>query len=74
MKVDEQAESIYTTEAFHVSSSEGEAARQQCDLVVEDVITIDIDGDSRDAMPDLGADERVGAGTGIYLPIILKEG
>jgi hypothetical protein len=35
-------------------------------------VMTDIDGDSRDAMPDLGADER--AGTGIYLPIILKDG
>jgi hypothetical protein len=33
-------------------------------------VTTDIDGDSRDAVPDLGADER--AGTVIYLPIIMK--
>jgi parallel beta-helix repeat protein len=41
------------------------------DMGVDAGVTTDIDGDSRDAMPDLGADER--AGTGIYLPIILKK-
>ena len=40
------------------------------DKGVDAGVTTDIDGDSRDAMPDLGADER--AGTGIYLPIIMK--
>ncbi|MBN1220731.1 MAG: right-handed parallel beta-helix repeat-containing protein [Anaerolineae bacterium] len=33
------------------------------------VIT-DIDGESRDSSPDIGADERAGAG--IYLPVVLK--
>jgi hypothetical protein len=42
------------------------------DAGVDAGVTTDIDGDSRDATPDLGADER--AGTGIYLPIILKDG
>jgi hypothetical protein len=42
------------------------------DMGVDAGVTTDIDGDTRDAMPDLGADER--AGIGIYLPIILKDG
>jgi parallel beta-helix repeat protein len=35
-------------------------------------VTTDIDGDSRDSMPDLGADELAGIGMDVYLPIIMK--
>jgi hypothetical protein len=52
---------------YHIGS--GSAA---IDVGVDAGVDHDIDGDSRDAMPDLGADKR--AGTGIYLPIILKDG
>jgi parallel beta-helix repeat protein len=35
-------------------------------------VAIDVDGDLRDALPDLGADEWVGARMHVYLPMVLK--
>ena len=58
---------LFDADGYHLM--DGSAA---VDRGVDAGVTTDIDGDSRPqgSAPDLGADER--AGTGIYLPIILK--
>jgi parallel beta-helix repeat protein len=56
---------LFDADGYHLMA--GSAA---IDKGVDAGVMTDIDGDPRDSTPDLGADERVGAG--LYLPIILK--
>ncbi|NIO69597.1 MAG: hypothetical protein GTN71_11340 [Anaerolineae bacterium] len=60
---------LFATDGYHLM--DGSAA---IDKGVDAGVTTDIDGDSRPqgSAPDLGADERAGIGTDVYLPIILK--
>jgi parallel beta-helix repeat protein len=58
---------LFDADGYHLL--EGSAA---IDKGVDAGVDTDIDGDSRDSTPDLGADERAGIGTDVYLPIIMK--
>jgi parallel beta-helix repeat protein len=58
---------LFDADGYHLM--EGSAA---IDKGVDAGVATDIDGDSRDSTPDLGADELAGIGTDVYLPIILK--
>jgi hypothetical protein len=58
---------LFAADGYHLM--EGSAA---IDKGVDAGVMTDIDGDSRDSTPDLGADERAGIGTDVYLPIIMK--
>jgi len=60
-----QGAPLFDTDGYHLLA--GSAA---IDKGVDAGVTTDIDGDSRDSTPDLGADERAGAD--VYLPIIMK--
>jgi hypothetical protein len=62
-----QGDPLFAADGYHLM--EGSAA---IDKGVDADVDTDIDGDSRDSTPDLGADERAGIGTDVYLPIILK--
>jgi parallel beta-helix repeat protein len=58
---------LFDADGYHLM--EGSEA---IDKGVDAGVDTDIDGDSRDSAPDLGADERAGIGTDVYLPIIMK--
>jgi len=58
---------LFATDGYHLL-----AGSEAIDKGVDAGVTTDIDGDPRDSAPDLGADERVGIGTDVYLPILLK--
>jgi parallel beta-helix repeat protein len=58
---------LFDADGYHLM--EGSEA---IDKGVDAGVMTDIDGDSRDSPPDLGADELAGIGTDVYLPIILK--
>ena len=66
MQNQHQGDPLFAADGYHLMA--GSAA---IDKGVDAGVTTDIDGDPRDSNPDLGADEWAG-GTGIYLPIILK--
>jgi parallel beta-helix repeat protein len=65
-----QGDPLFAVDGYHLM--EGSAA---IDKGVDAGVATDIDGDSRPqgSAPDLGADERAGIGTDVYLPIILKD-
>jgi hypothetical protein len=64
-----QSDPLFAADGYHLMA--GSAA---IDKGVDAGVDTDIDGDSRPqgSAPDLGADERAGIGTDVYLPIILK--
>lgn len=62
-----QGNPAFATDGYHLTSISA-----AIDKGVDGGVTTDIDGQSRDAFPDLGADECTGEIYRIYLPIILK--
>ena len=64
-----QSDPLFAADGYHLM--EGSAA---IDKGVDAGVDTDIDGDLRPqgSAPDLGADERAGIGTDVYLPIIMK--
>lgn len=63
-----QGDPLFAADGYHLMA--GSAA---IDKGVDAGVTTDIDGDPRDATPDLGADERGIAGGKVYLPVIMKD-
>ncbi len=65
-----QGDPLFAADGYHLTS----ASTAAIDKGVDAGVTTDIDGDSRDSAPDLGADEFASSpgGNQLYLPIIMK--
>ena len=62
-----QGDPAFAADGYHLTASSA-----AIDRGVNAGVATDIDGQSRDAIPDLGADEFVGV-TPIYLPLIMRQ-